>query len=239
MREGHRARRFRRLIEALRLDADSRYSLGSSSGARIRVSYASMPTADFFCKFGLFAIEGFFDRDLCSQLCADVRAGISSIGLIGSGKVDRQIRSVNRVRVNDVSTALVRTRLIDVKPDLERHFDTVLTDSQGPHFLHYVTGDFYEYHRDRRSDQDAPAMAKSRRISAVIFLNGTSAEPRDNMYGGGALTFYELLDDPTGRSLGFPLQAEEGLLIAFRADVPHSVAPVTHGDRYTIAGWYV
>jgi predicted 2-oxoglutarate/Fe(II)-dependent dioxygenase YbiX len=59
------------------------------------------------------------------------------------------------------------------------------------------------------------------------------------MYGGGALTFYELLDDPAGRSLGFPLQAEEGLLIAFRANVPHSVTTVTHGDRYTIACWYI
>lgn len=80
---------------------------------------------------------------------------------------------------------------------------------------------------------------QSRRISAVIFLNATSAEPRDGMYGGGALTFYELFDDPVGRPLGFPLEADEGLLIAFRSDTPHSVAPVTHGDRYTIANWYV
>jgi predicted 2-oxoglutarate/Fe(II)-dependent dioxygenase YbiX len=198
-----------------------------------------MPTADFFCKFGLFAIGGFFDRDLCSQLCAEVRAGIPSIGLIGSGKVDREVRRVNRVKVNDISTAVVRARLIDVKPDLERHFDVALTDCQGPQFLHYITGDFYHYHRDRGSDQNDSAMAKPRRISAVIFLNDTSTEPRDSMYGGGALTFYELLDDPAGRSFGFPLQAEEGLLIAFRADVPHSVAPVTHGERYTIACWYV
>jgi SM-20-related protein len=82
-------------------------------------------------------------------------------------------------------------------------------------------------------------MSKSRQISAVIFLNGNSSQPRESTYGGGALTFYELLDDPIGQSLGFPLEAEEGLLIAFRADVPHSVAPVTHGDRYTIASWYV
>jgi SM-20-related protein len=203
---------------------------------------AFMPTADFFCKFGLFAVEGFFDGDLCSQLRADVRAGISSVGLVGSGReyvVDRQIRRVNQVHVNDVSTALVRARLIDVKPALERHFNMALTDCQGPQFLHYVTGDFYQCHRDRRNDENASPMSKSRRISAVIFLNATSAEPRDGMYGGGALTFYELLDDPIGRSLGFPLEADEGLLIAFRSDTPHSVASVTHGDRYTIANWYV
>jgi SM-20-related protein len=201
-----------------------------------------MPTADFFCKFGLFAVEGFFDRDLCSQLRADMRAGISSVALVGTAReyvVDRQIRSVIQVDVNAVSTALVRERLIGVKHDLERHFDVTLTDCQGPQFLHYVTGDFYQRHRDHRSDQYASASSKARRISAVIFLNGTSAQPRDSTYGGGALTFYELLDDPIGQSLGFPLEAEEGLLIAFRANVPHSVAPVTHGDRYTIASWYV
>ena len=201
-----------------------------------------MPTADFFRKFGLFAVEGFFDRDLCSQLRADMRAGISSVAVVGKSQeyvVDRQIRSVFQVDVNAVSTGLVRTRLIGVKHDLERHFDVALTDCQGPQFLHYVTGDFYQRHRDHRDDQYGSASSKSRRISAVIFLNGTSAEPRDSTYGGGALTFYELLDDPIGQSLGFPLEAEEGLLIAFRADVPHSVAPVTHGDRFTIASWYV
>jgi SM-20-related protein len=201
-----------------------------------------MPTANFFCKFGLFAVEGFFDRDFCGQLREDMRTGISSVALVGSGQefvVDRQFRSVLQVDVNAASTALVRTRLIDVKHDLECHFDVTLTDCQGPQFLHYVTGDFYQRHRDRRSDQDASAMSKSRQISAVIFLNSNSAQPGESTYGGGALTFYELLDDPIGQSLGFPLEAEEGLLIAFRADVPHSVAPVTHGDRYTIASWYV
>ena len=76
-------------------------------------------------------------------------------------------------------------------------------------------------------------------MSAVIFLNGTSVEPRDGMYGGGALTFYELFDDPVGRNLGFPLEAQEGLLVAFRANVMHGVAPVVHGDRYTITAWYI
>jgi SM-20-related protein len=201
-----------------------------------------MPAASFFSTFGFFVVEDFFDRDLCSQLRAEIRAGISSVALVGFGRefvVDRDFRRVSQVQVNDASTGLVRTRLISVRPDLERHFDVTLTDCQGPQFLHYVTGDFYQCHRDRRSDENASTMSKHRLISAVIFLNGTCAEPCDSMYGGGALTFYELFDDATGRSLGFPLQAEEGLLIAFRADLPHSVAPVTHGDRYTIAGWYV
>jgi hypothetical protein len=62
------------------------FAILRNSSQRLSCSYhESMPTADFFCKFGLFAIEGFFNRDLCSQLCADVRAGSLSLGLIGSG----------------------------------------------------------------------------------------------------------------------------------------------------------
>jgi len=201
-----------------------------------------MPTADFFRKFELFVVERFFDSDLCNQLRADMGAGVPSAGRVGSDGVefvvDREIRRVTQSKVNDTSTALVKARLIGVKPDLERHFNLALADCQNPQFLHYITGDFYLRHRDG-GVRAGSLSSKSRRISAVIFLNDTSVEPRDGMYGGGALTFYELFDGPVGPSLGFPLEADEGLLIAFRADVLHSVAPVTHGDRYTIASWYI
>jgi len=202
-----------------------------------------MPAASFFSKFGLFVVEGFFDRDLCSRVRTDIRAGSPLVATIGSAGpefvVNREIRRVNQVEVSEASTELVKSRLIGIKPDLEDHFRVTLASCQEPQFLHYVTGDFYQCHRDGRSDPNASSTSRSRRISAVIFLNGTSTEPREAMYGGGALTFYELFDDPIGRSLGFPLEAEEGLLIAFRADVPHSVTAVTHGDRYTIASWYI
>jgi predicted 2-oxoglutarate/Fe(II)-dependent dioxygenase YbiX len=35
-----------------------------------------------------------------------------------------------------------------------------------------------------------------------------------------------------------PLEAEEGLLIAFPAGVLHEVTPVLRGSRYTLATWY-
>jgi hypothetical protein len=91
-------------------------------------------------------------------------------------------------------------------PDL--HFGVALPSltARSHGFCITCPANFYQCHRDGRSNPDASPTSKSRRISAVIFLNGTSAEPRDDMYGGGALTFYELLDDPVGRSLGFPLE---------------------------------
>src|SRR5262245_9881707 len=44
----------------------------------------SMPTLSFFRKLGLFVVEDFFDRDLCSYFCAEMRAGVKSAGTIGS-----------------------------------------------------------------------------------------------------------------------------------------------------------
>jgi predicted 2-oxoglutarate/Fe(II)-dependent dioxygenase YbiX len=37
---------------------------------------------------------------------------------------------------------------------------------------------------------------------------------------------------------GFPLQPEEGLLIAFPSRMMHEVQPVTRGKRYSIVTWY-
>jgi SM-20-related protein len=202
-----------------------------------------MPKAGFFRKFGLFAIERFFDADLCRRLRADMGIGAPIAATVGgrSGEfvVDRQVRSVTQLSIKDASTRLVKARLMEINLDLGRHFDTTLADCQEPQFLHYLPGDFYQPHADRSNHPNASPVSKSRLVSAVIFLNEPSAEPREGTYGGGALTFFGLLDDPAGRSLGFPLDADEGLLIAFRSDLLHSVAPVTHGDRYTISAWYV
>ncbi len=72
----------------------------------------------------------------------------------------------------------------------------------------------------------------------VVFLNepGETLDPPG--YGGGLLTFAGLLDDPKLRTVGVPLVAETGLLVAFRSDMLHAVTPVTHGERYTIVTWF-
>lgn len=57
-------------------------------------------------------------------------------------------------------------------------------------------------------------------------------------YGGGNLVLDGLLDDPRLKTIGFPLNGEEGLLIAFRSETYHEVIAVTRGERYSIAAWY-
>jgi len=126
-----------------------------------------------------------------------------------------------------------------VRPSLAAHYGLTLSGEQAPQFLSYMTGDFYRPHRDNTKERDTSGSSHERRISAVLFLNEASAEPRDGTYGGGALTFYGLFDDPRAESVGLPLEAEPGLLITFRAETVHGVSPVTHGRRCTAVSWYI
>ena len=203
-----------------------------------------MAHPDVLRRLGLFVQEGFFDPALCAELRGAMRAATErKAGTVGTQGadfvVDPKIRRVTNTTVPDDVVDLVRTRLLAIKPDLEGAFNVTLADCQKPSFLHYVTGDFYQRHRDGSAHADASPISIARRVSVVVFLNARAAEATEGAYGGGALTFYELFEGEKARGIGLPLDASEGLLVAFRADLPHSVAPVTHGDRFTIATWFV
>ncbi len=202
-----------------------------------------MPNAAFFSRCGLYVVERFLDPDLCQQLCAEISAGVHEPGTVGSKGadyvVDREVRRVTRATISDASRDMVRDRLLVHLPEMARHFDQPLADCQLPQFLRYVTGDFYQRHWDATVRKDSAPTSLARKVSTVVFLNATSREPQAGTYGGGALTFYSLFDGPDTEELGIPLEAEPGLLVAFNSHVPHSVELVTHGERFTIATWFV
>jgi SM-20-related protein len=199
-----------------------------------------MPAPDFFRRCGLFVAPTFLDATTCARLRADICSSAQiqgTVGLEGARyAVDRRVRRVVMADIGDEPTELVRSRVMALKPDFETHFSMTLTEFQRPQFLRYAEGDFYARHRDRNPDS-AAALSTARRVSVVIFLNDSTPAPAAETYGGGALTFYGLMGDGTDH-VGFPLDAELGLLIAFPADLPHAVAPVTHGERFTVAGWF-
>ena len=85
---------------------------------------------------------------------------------------------------------------------------------------------------------DTPGFSRARRVAAVIFLNGEGDPSVSDGYRGGALTLYGLFEQPDAETLGFPLEAEEGLLVTFPADVTHEVRPVEAGERYTVVTWF-
>lgn len=202
-----------------------------------------MPDAAFLGRCGLYVAERFLQPDLCQKLCAEISAGIHEPGTVGSkgadAVVDREVRRVTRATISDASRDLVRERLLGRMAEVANHFGQALADCQQPQFLRYITGDFYQRHWDATVREDSAPTSLARKVSAVLFLNGSSREPRPATYGGGSLTFYSLFEGPDSEDLGVPLEAEPGLLVAFNAHLPHSVEPVTHGERFTIATWFV
>ena len=200
-----------------------------------------MPNADFFTNFGLFVAKDFFDAELRAELLSEAHSAANTPATVGikgdTYAVDESLRSTKLAEVSEATRSFVKERLLDLKPALERHFDMTLSDCQEPQFLVYREGDFFHRHRDLRPESDAAEFSKQRRVSVIIFLNGEDEVPGPEVYGGGSLTFYELMSG-SGVEFGIPLDGEPGLLVAFRPELVHEVTPVTHGERYTIVSWF-
>ena len=196
-----------------------------------------MPNADFFASLGLFVRRGFLDPEASSMLREAVRKAPAAPAIVhteeGTYDVDRSIRSVDWAEVAPDAVELVDGRLEAVMPALAEHYGVQLTGIQPLQFLVYREGDFFEPHPDRGKE----GFSRARRISAVIFLNA-EGDPAADAFTGGALTLYGLFDQPDAETLGFPIEAEEGLLVTFPADLVHEVRRVEAGERYTVVTWF-
>ena len=197
-----------------------------------------MPTPDFFARLGLFVASGFFDSALCVRLRTEFCAARRQPATTYEDKnhpdvLNRSVRSTSLLKVAAESRSLVDARLEALRPALQGHFGVPLRGWEKVSFLSYAEGDHFQAHRDANPNPEAPDHLQVRRVSIVLFLNREGAD-----YGGGILTFYGLLPDPRWATYGFPLGGEEGLLVAFRADVVHEVTPVTRGERFTLVTWF-
>ena len=202
-----------------------------------------MPLSAFFRNLGLFVRTDFFDDATRVRIRGEMWAADSEKGLIFRGRLEAEVLDETRRKVL-VSTHLekdikarVKDQILALKPSLEEHFGISLQDMEKPVFLRYGEAAFYKPHTD--TNPDDPPERLRRRISVVIFLNEAAKEPAENCYGGGSLTFYGLLDGPEWEKCVLPLEAEPGLLIAFRSEMLHEVQPVTFGERFTIVTWFL
>jgi SM-20-related protein len=183
-------------------------------------------------------IPGFLDAARCEEIAAEMReAGGGSATVYGkeaAGAVDSLVRKATRLAVSPRTSDRVVQLLLERKAVLEGHFGAALAQCEPPQFLRYVTGDYFVAHQDGNT----PLIyddSRLRKVSIVIFLSRKTAEPEPASYGGGALLLHGTYSESYRRS---ELEAEPGTLVAFRAETTHEVAPVTHGERYTIVSWY-
>ena len=154
--------------------------------------------------------------------------------------VDQEHRRTKLAQVSSESATLITDRLVAAKARLADHFGCELSGLQKPQFLAYREGDFFRPHSDTSENPTEAAYVRERVVSAVVFVNGETEERELLGYGGGALSFYGLMDEGAqGEKIGLPLTGEAGLLVAFPSDLVHGVLPVTRGERYTIASWFI
>jgi len=200
-----------------------------------------MPPPVFFQKLGLFVLPDFLDPqskvELCRQLTTAPSEKAIVVGLNGAETINLDSRNVAICIVSKQTSALLQQRLLEIKPDLEKHFGVRLAGCEDPQFLNYGPGNFFRPHQDI-GGYEAKHAIRHRSVSVVIFLNRESEVPTEDTYGGGQLTFYGLMEGPQWEKLPFPLIAEPGLLIAFPSDKWHEVKPVSHGQRLTVVTWF-
>ena len=199
-----------------------------------------MPGLEFFRRLGLYVVPEFLAEPACQELidiiaAAPKRRG-KTIGGGGKSRLDESRRSVGDAKVPEAATFEVKQSLLDLKPDLERHFGMPLEwGGEGPDYLAYRAGDFFRRHIDNVEYPPAPnSRILRRKVSVILFLNRHSREYRENCFGGGLLNFYGLLDGPQWKECAFGLEPKPGLLVAFSSGLMHEVTPVTFGERYSI-----
>ncbi len=184
-----------------------------------------MPGINFFRKLGLYGIQEFISERRCQEIIDMIAAAPKRQGvMVGGGggyRLDETRRSVGDAKVPKSESTEIKRSLLDLNPDLERHFGMPLEwGGEGPDFLVYRPGDFFKPHKDNEENPPAPnSRVLRRRVAVVLFLNRHSREYRENCFGGGLLNFYGLLDGPRWKECALGLEPEPGLLVAFPSGV--------------------
>jgi SM-20-related protein len=192
--------------------------------------------------FNLFLLPGFLESTVCAEIRKELNESPTTpapVYIEGSADlVHENVRRTTSLHPSAETISQIHKRLLQLKSSLEDHFDMKLVDCEQPQFLRYRKGDFFVRHQDGNTDQLEFDHLRIRRISIVVFLNDSSAEPEAEKFCGGSLNFYANDDVPAAESSVFSLQGETGLLVAFAADTIHEVIPVAGGERFTIISWF-
>jgi predicted 2-oxoglutarate/Fe(II)-dependent dioxygenase YbiX len=199
--------------------------------------------AEVFTHFGMYIQRNFLSADECRLLLADAKAAKSRPATVREGSsnvVDAEYRKSRVAHLSADAAALLTGKLEALRPTLEGHFQAKTTGCREPEALIYKPGDFFKAHADNvpSGTAESDAVVTGRVISTIVFLNGESEAPEEGSFMGGTLGFFGLMDDPRMTDREFGLTGEPGLLVAFRPEIVHRIAPVTHGERCTIVTWF-
>ena len=191
----------------------------------------------------LFLVREFLDPEACAAVRAEARAAAGHPAPVyiegAEGVVHEDVRKTSSLEVSAETIADVGRRLRELQGEIGGYFGLSLNDCEPPQFLRYGVGDFFVRHQDGDTDQLEFDHLRVRKVSVVLFLNGWKGDDPSETFGGGALLIYRANgEDAEAAPLVFNVGGEAGLLVAFRADTVHEVAPVTRGERFTVVSWF-
>jgi predicted 2-oxoglutarate/Fe(II)-dependent dioxygenase YbiX len=161
----------------------------------------------------------------CARIRAAIDSGAASPAEVYDAdtyRVDEDARRAFEIEVGEDIINEVQGVFGRVRPQVAQFFGVALSGDEGPGFLRYRPGGFYGRHVDASPEWDEHF---PRRISLVLFLTSVGGQCE-----GGSLRFY--LPDT------FDVAPRAGTLVAFPADVPHEVLPVTGGVRDVVVDWF-
>jgi len=190
-----------------------------------------------FASVGIFVRERLLPAATSTALTERALAAVGEPGVVGvegGAAVARDARRVDTIEMADRWSVDLDRRFAVLRPEMETYFGLPLDWMEPITVLRYREGDFYRAHRDRVRSLDA--FYRTRRVSAVLFVNDASYPPGQGGFTGGALRFHGL-GGPSG-SMALDVQPRAGTFIAFRSEILHEVRPVTAGERITAVAWY-
>lgn len=157
-------------------------------------------------------------QSILDQVQDDPPATGAVLGVGGgvTGLRDSDVRWLPRSE----STEWVHTRIYSLAQQLnESFFKFDLRDMEPFQVARYAGGGEYGWHMDL-----GPGRATLRKLTVVVQLS----DPAD--YEGGELEFPDVVG---------PITKERGAAVIFPSFLRHKVHPVTKGERFSIAGWFV
>ncbi|MDE1977513.1 MAG: 2OG-Fe(II) oxygenase [Elusimicrobia bacterium] len=225
-------------------------SPSSSATAPAYSDAARKASYGLLAKMGLFLAPNFLSPQECVRLRGEINSAPTrpteaySPTQVGPAPNSKFSSSLDH-DIPPASLASLQNRFLALIPRLEKHFNEKLALREPVGVRTYGPGGFLAAHTDCINERflvnSLPGkkvpVSRLRKVSAVIYLSTEAHKPGPGRHCGGPLVFYGLIPGRKTRSLGLPLRAEAGLLIAFRADVGHEVRPVLAGTRYTVTAF--
>lgn len=172
----------------------------------------------------LFRLERFLAPADCDRIRRAMDAGTPEDAEVLGTAFEREaaVRRASSIEIAPAAVEEVERRLDATRDAISAFFRLRLDGREGSGFVRYRDGGFYRPHRDRA---DVPAWpdAARRTVAVVVFLNAG--------FEGGLLRLFA-----EGGTI--EVRPEEGLLVAFSADVLHDVTIVRGGPRDAIVDWF-